>query len=127
MTMRGRSFWETKVGIVFVMGLGLVALPLALPWAMIGVRRSQLRLQRLVDEFPCIVCGGLLGAEALLIANGRWAQEVEKRRAASPDWIIMRMIRHVHAVCPHCGCEYTYRDRENALARHIAPGAELLS
>ncbi len=111
--------WLTKSPIATFFGVlfCLLAMPVLLPLGMIAHVRSQRRLKTLVGKLPCVNCGALLGGEALRIADERWAKEVQQRQAASPGSIVGRMIRRVHAVCPHCDCEYTYFEKENMLMR----------
>ena len=108
---------QPKAGMFLLIAGGLLALPILLPLAMIGHLRSQLRLRKLVGQFLCVACGAKLGINALRIADQRWAEEVRRIQAVSPRAKIVRMIRRLHAVCPGCGCEYTYLEKRHTLVK----------
>lgn len=116
----GRWLTKSPAATFFGVLLCLLAMPVLLPLGVIAHVRSQRRLKTLLGKSPCVSCGTLLGAESLRIADEHWAKEVQQRQAASPGSIVGRMIRHVHAVCLHCGCEYTYLERENALVHKVS-------
>jgi hypothetical protein len=102
---------------VFVFGAAFVALlPFMLPVAAIQSQLHTRRLLKLVSDFVCLTCGTRLGAEALRLADERWATTIADRQAKYPG-VKYRLVRDMHAVCPGCGCEYTYLDADRSLAR----------
>ncbi len=73
---------------------------------------SHRRTRRdVIFNFVCLRCHNRLGAEAVRLANERWlAFLVDAKGASAP--LVGRLIRNLHAVCPSCGCDYTYSASE---------------
>lgn len=110
-----KQLGKSKVGIALFAVLFLVLLPLLLPVAAVHLRISNRRLLKLVREFVCVACGARLGAESVRLASERWNATVAELHAKSPG-IKFRLVRDIDAVCPSCGQEYTYRDKDKSLA-----------
>lgn len=96
----------------------MVALVLSLPIIalvdLIQERKQIRRITKLVCGFICVSCGTRLGMEALRLGNERWAAIVSELQRQYPD-TKLSLVRTIHAVCPHCGCEYRYRVADRSL------------
>lgn len=94
----------------------LVLLPILLPVAVIQNQLRNRRILKLARDLDCASCGARLGAEAIQLGAQRWAAIVARHHEMYP-FAKLRLVRDVDAVCPRCGCEYSYRD--NALRVRI--------
>lgn len=111
MTRLGRS----KIGAI-LFGIGFVALlPVMLPVALAQHQLRNRRIRKLAEGFACEACGTTLGAQALRLADERWAKIVANRQASAPG-MRFRMVRDVDAICPSCGRGYLYRDADRSFA-----------
>ena len=70
---------------------------------------SQEKRKRLeaAEHTRCSACGGILGAEAIRLADAAWDQYVAKLREENPG-VRFRLVRTLDAICPHCGARYRY-------------------
>jgi hypothetical protein len=75
---------------------------------MASYRRTR---RDVIFNFVCLRCHNRLGAEAVRLANGRWLAFLMNAEGASAP-LVGRLIRDLHAVCPSCGCDYTYNGAE---------------
>lgn len=87
--------------------LFILLLPILLPTALVFAYIKRRRISRLAKSFICVSCGKQLGAEAIQLGNERWDSHVSEMHAKYPNRKFRRL-RSIHAVCPHCGCEYRY-------------------
>ena len=75
---------------------------------MASYRRTR---RDVILNFVCLRCHKRLGAQAVHLANEAWlAFLMDATGAYAPA--VGRLIRDLHAVCPSCGCEYTYNGAE---------------
>jgi hypothetical protein len=101
----------TFLAVIFVV-LSPVIVFLVLPiaaWASRGWLESAAR------TFACLSCGGILGLEALRLADTAWSEHVHELREKHP-FVLFRLVRNVHAICPTCGARYAYVERERTFA-----------
>lgn len=74
----------------------------------------RLTLRRAVYEFRCLKCHQRLGVEGVRLGNQRWKAILDNFRRQNPGSLVS-FVRTVHAVCPSCGCEYTYHGEDASL------------
>lgn len=110
---------KSKVGFALFAVLFLVLLPLLLPVAAVQAGISNRRRLKLVREFVCVACGARLGEESVRLGHERWHATVVALHPKSPG-IKFRLVCDIDAVCPSCGHEYTYRDKDNSLVTRTA-------
>ncbi|WP_232093296.1 hypothetical protein, partial [Gimesia panareensis] len=85
------------------------------------------RRRQLASRFVCEQCGEVIGAEAIRLADERWSKIVEKIRSENDSEIRLRLVRTVDAICPHCGCQYCYREEEQTfVVQEVSPEWERL-
>jgi hypothetical protein len=58
-----------------------------------------------VVNFACLSCGGILGAEALHLADDAWAAYFA---TLAQDGIRRRVVKNFDAICPHCGAHHKF-------------------
>lgn len=101
---------------IALLGIALIAaLPLILPAAAVLHSLDCWRMRGAARRFTCLSCGTRLGREAIRLADDAWARELAERQAASPGALfrhgLARIIRHLYAICPHCGARYDFDRR----------------
>jgi len=78
------------------------------------------RKQAIAAEFPCSVCGELLGVAALELAVTEHQRRFDELRRNNPG-VIFRVIRHYDAICTHCRAEFRYLEEEGRFVQYLAP------
>lgn len=86
-----------------VMAAALLVLPLVLLAQYLRHRRTCAAAAR----SACVACGTVLGRAALRAADAEWDGFVQEWRRRHPH-AKPRLVRRVHAVCPHCRAKYRY-------------------
>jgi DNA-directed RNA polymerase subunit RPC12/RpoP len=101
----------------FAFGLSVIAgaimlvvlLPVILPYLAFTQWRDGKRLLALARSFICQRCGKLIGEDAVALGDTFWREHMAELHMHSPA-IRFRVVRTVHAVCPHCGAKYQLTD-----------------
>jgi predicted RNA-binding Zn-ribbon protein involved in translation (DUF1610 family) len=107
----------------FAFGLSIVAgavilvvlLPVIIPFLAFTQWRDGKRLLALARTFVCLSCGKVMGEEAVALGDAFWRGHMTEVHKNSPT-IRFRVVRTVHAVCPHCGAKYQLTDGRRMLA-----------
>ena len=89
----------------------VVLLPVILPVVAVLDALDRRRRRTAAAGFACVVCGRVLGDEALACADRVWGEHTAAAARAHPG-ARLRMVRTVHAVCPRCGTRYTFLNAE---------------
>jgi hypothetical protein len=113
--MRKERWLGLQITLTFI--VLLVFLPVVLPVLLVLETLDGRRMRAAARKFVCLSCGSGLGAEAIRLADQAWSQHFSDKRADSPGarfhmWRDRRMVRHLRAICPHCGARYGYVERE---------------
>ena len=74
----------------------------------------RLTFRRAVYEFSCLKCHQRLGVEGVRLGNQKWKDFLGSFHRQNPGCLVS-FVRGVHAVCPRCGCEYTYHSEDVSL------------
>ena len=110
-----RSLTVVLVGILLV-----VFLPVILPVVAIDHWLSHRRMQAAARVFACPACGAVIGIEALRLAEEAWGSHMAEMHRKNPGIRLkrspQRIMRHLHAICPHCGARYQFIEHERAFA-----------
>ncbi|HKJ62836.1 MAG TPA: hypothetical protein VKA94_12725, partial [Hyphomicrobiales bacterium] len=56
----------------------------------------------------CERCGQLMGPNAPKLADKAWNAEADAIMKQAPGRLRRRIVRTVHAICPHCGLRYRF-------------------
>jgi hypothetical protein len=96
--------------------LVIVLFPLYIPIVSYLVRRDEKRKLALAERFICPQCRQVLGAEALRLADERWAEHMTELHRRWPEAVRWRIVRTLDAICPHCGAQYQFAPKEIAFA-----------
>jgi predicted RNA-binding Zn-ribbon protein involved in translation (DUF1610 family) len=125
------GFWKsvknyTRGPAVILAGLLLVVfLPVILPIVAIDHWLSQRRILAKARVFTCPACGAVIGVEAIRLAEEAWGSHMAEMHRENPGMRLrrspQRIVRHLHAICPHCGARYQFIKREKAF---IAIGSD---
>ena len=107
----------------FAFGLSVIAgavilvvlLPVIIPYLAFTQWRDGKRLLALARTFICLRCGEVMGEEAVALGDAFWKEHMAALQKSSPA-IRLRVVRTVHAVCPHCGAKYQLADGRRMLA-----------
>jgi hypothetical protein len=89
--------------------LMLLCLPVILPIAAISSKRDAQRLRHAADETNCAGCGVALGQKAVELADKLCSEQVAALRLKYP-FSMLRLARHVYAICTNCGERYAMDD-----------------
>jgi hypothetical protein len=107
---RRRRFrrFHTAVAVTLAV-IAVILSPILLPIALWLDARDQKRMRALIDTFPCLKCGEVLGAEALRLAGESWSAYLAGLRDEDDGRVIRRrIVRNFDAICPHCGSYHTF-------------------
>jgi hypothetical protein len=106
----GWSAAASGIALVFL-AVGLVVLSPVIVFLVVPfvVRRYRKRLEFAACAFRCRSCGGILGLESLRLADNAWRAYFQRRLE---EHYRVRVVRHLHAICPACGVRYTFVERE---------------
>jgi len=74
----------------------------------------NLTFRRAAYDFNRLKCQQRLGVEGVRLGNQRWKDFLGRYCRANLG-LLVSWVRDVHAVCPRCGCEYTYRSKDASL------------
>ncbi|WP_339727830.1 hypothetical protein [uncultured Gimesia sp.] len=96
----------------FIVLIFILLLPIIVTVSLIQAQRKKRKMRKLADQFVCLKCGEVIGAEALGLADERWSEIVMKIISESAPGTRLRLVRAMDAICPHCGCIYLYRAAE---------------
>lgn len=109
--LRGVAF-----GLSIIAGavLLVVLLPVIIPFLAFTQWRDGKRLRALARDFTCLQCGKVMGEQAVALGDAFWRDHMATLQATSPT-IRFRVVRTVHAVCPHCGAKYQFMDDNRTL------------
>jgi hypothetical protein len=77
----------------------LVFLPVIIPVVALLDRAYRRRLRAAACAFACLSCGGILGLEAIRLADAAWDEHLRDLREKYPS-IRFRLVRHVQAILP---------------------------
>jgi predicted RNA-binding Zn-ribbon protein involved in translation (DUF1610 family) len=115
----GSRVKEFVFGLAIILGAVLFILlsPVLIPIAGIAHQRDIKRMRELARTFICLNCGKVLGKEAIGLGDEAWSRHIDEVLKQCPPRTRLRVVRTVHAVCPHCGALYQYIDK----ARSFAP------
>jgi hypothetical protein len=109
---RHRGWRATANGIlVLFLALIFVALSPVIIFVVLPIiqRIYRKRLEAVAGAFACLSCGGLLGHASLRLADAAWREHVRDLLA---KYHRIRLVRHVHAICPACGARYMFVEHE---------------
>lgn len=105
----------------------ILLLPILVPYFLLKNQVEKRRRRQLASRFVCEQCGEVIGVEAIRLADERWSKIVEKIRSEIDSEIRLRLARTVDAICPHCGCQYCYREEgQTFIVQEVSPEWELL-
>ncbi|QDU03210.1 hypothetical protein V6x_29220 [Gimesia chilikensis] len=105
----------------------ILLLPILVPYSLLMDRVEKRRRRQLASRFVCEQCGEVLGVEAIRLADEHWDEIVKAIIAKSEPGTRLRLVRTVAAICPHCGCQYLYRNAERTfVVREVSPEWERL-
>jgi hypothetical protein len=116
--MKKQRWLDLKIALGMI--VLLVLLPVALPVAVVLTILNDRRMRAAVRKFACLSCGSNLGEEAIRLADEAWRQHFSEARANNPGVRFRierrRIVRHLRAICPHCGARYGYVERDRTFA-----------
>ena len=92
----------------------VLLVPIWGPAACVLQWRYRARMRRVVCGFTCLTCGARLGLEAIRLGDEHQAKKVAELHAKYRGERL-RIIKEVDAICPECGAEYSFRDKEQVL------------
>jgi hypothetical protein len=92
--------------------LFVVGFPIIIPVSCVLHLIRKRKLHRLAHITACQTCGKTLGLEALRLADAEWSAHVAELHKQNPH-IRLRLLRTLHAICPHCKTRYTYFGTQN--------------
>ncbi len=108
--------WLDDIKITLAMIVLLVILPVGLPVAAVLTILDDRRMRAAARKFVCLSCGSCLGGDAIRLADEAWRRDFSETRANYPGVRFQlerrRIVRHLRAICPHCGARYGYVERE---------------
>ena len=112
--MKKQRWLDLKIALAMI--VLLVFLPVALPVAVVLTILDDRRMRAAARKFVCLSCGSNLGEEAIRLADEAWRLHFSETRANNPGVRFRierrRIVRHLRAICPHCGARYGYVERE---------------
>jgi hypothetical protein len=94
----------------------VLLLPVLIPVAMLLHRKYECVLRRTAEGFVCLSCREVLGVASVRRADDAWVAYMARLRREHPG-VLFRLLRLTHAICVHCGQEYTYREKERTFVR----------
>lgn len=116
------GFWELVRGfsrglvVILASFLTVVFLPVILPVVAVSQWLSQWRMRAAARMFACPACGAVIGIEALRLAEEAWGHHMAEMHRENPGVRFrrspQRIVRHLNAICPHCGARYQFVERE---------------
>jgi hypothetical protein len=92
----------------------IVLLPVIIPLAEWSHSVYRKRLIAAARSLACLSCGAVLGLESIRLADAACEERMRELRVKHPA-IRFRVVQHIHAICPVCGAQYTFLERERAL------------
>ena len=95
----------------FLLVVLLITMPIWIPAGIVLSAVCRRRLRKAAEGFLCVQCGKVLGAAALKLADEVWAAHWLELQRKYPG-ARLRMVRTIHAVCPACGTQYEFLERE---------------
>jgi hypothetical protein len=101
---RRHRHWDTVLAVAFGVAF-LVLLPVMAPVAFYLHCRDEKRMRATAVNFACLSCGGILGTEALQLADDAWASHFA---TLTQDSIRLRLVKNSDAICPHCGAHHKF-------------------
>jgi hypothetical protein len=104
---RRRKALRTPIMLLAVVAF-LLALPALVPYAFVCLYLDRRRLRIAANSHACPSCGRILGIEALHLADERWRAHVAELHRSHPG-VRFRLVRLIHAICPACGTELSFR------------------
>jgi hypothetical protein len=115
---RGMTGALVRNGFVILLGLAIVAaLPVLIPVVAVMQWRDGRRLRAKARSFACLTCHRNLGDEAVALADKAWGDYMSALHWRPEQGIRRRVVRHIHAVCPHCGTQYQLIDATGTFAK----------
>ena len=105
-----------RVPIPLLVLIILIALPVAIPVAIVSWMLDRRRMQAVAQRTHCERCGATLGDASLHRADTEWAKRVAALLDAQPG-MRLRMVRSLWAICAACGAEYDYDFRSRIFHR----------
>lgn len=102
----------SKIGTTLFAIAFIVALPITIPVSILLNLRYKRRLRKLVQSTSCLICGTILGLEAICLADTEWSAHVAELHKQNPG-LRLRLVRLLHAICPNCRTRYTYSEKLN--------------
>src|SRR5215831_248293 len=100
-----------RIAAIFLAIVLVMFLPVIIPVVALLDRAYRKRLRAAACAFACLSCGGILGLEAIRLADGAWGEHLRELREKYPS-IRFRLVRHVHAICPACRARYAFLEHE---------------
>jgi hypothetical protein len=120
----GMGFWKSARGfggglaLILAGFLFVVFLPVILPVVAIDHWLTGRRMQAAARVFACPACGAIIGIEAIRLAEETWGSHMAEIHEKNPGIRFrrspQRIVRHLHAICPHCSARYQFVEREKA-------------
>jgi hypothetical protein len=102
--------WDTALGVAVGVGF-LVLSPVLVPIALYLHHREEKRMRAAVGSFACLNCGGVLGEQALQLADEAWSAQFG---ALAQGGIRRRIVKTFDAMCPHCGAQHKFMAADNS-------------
>ncbi|HAH46255.1 hypothetical protein [Gimesia sp.] len=105
----------------------ILLLPILVPFSLLKNQLEKRKRGQLASRFVCLECGNMIGVEAIRLADERWSEIVKIIMSKSDPGIRLRLVRTVDAICPHCCCQYRFRETEQTfVVREVSPEWERL-
>jgi hypothetical protein len=96
------------LSIIATLMLVIVSFPIIIPIVAFSQWRELRRMRAAARDFACLNCGQRLGEEAITLGDEAWARKMAEHEGPWIEDVGLRMVRQLHAVCPHCGAQYEY-------------------
>ncbi len=104
------------VGAAVLLAVLIVLLPVLLPVGFIQQAIHDRRVRRAAEAFACLRCGATLGTRAVTLADQEFSRRMAQLRRDHPT-VMFRTVRTIHALCPACGQEHRYSEKQRTFIR----------
>jgi hypothetical protein len=113
------SAWTIISISTFIISIVLLA-PILIPISIVLWSSDDRQKRKVADRFPCNNCSHLLGSPAIDLADIKQSEFIDRLQLEHPNMKLQLPARTVHAVCTHCGSEFTYLAKAKTFKPHSA-------
>ena len=110
-----------RMPIPLLLLLIVIAFPVAVPIALVLHIWDQRQMRSVAKRTRCECCGATLGVAALDRADTEWARRADALQRTG-QFMRLRLVRHLWAICTACGAEYDYNFRARTFHRVARSG-----